>query len=669
MSKIIFNSLIVLAILILAGLPLVILVYRKLFKISELPGIIVLALSLISGLGISAFASNWSYGAFGIKNYFNIFLLVTLLLWFGLIAESKLRFVQNLIFEKKDFLIFIPITIALYLTSTQWGTDLDPVIKVGEGPDVPQNIMAAQSAQDIGDTWLESRSRIQNTLGVNTFEDSARELFKIPNAAELAAYDYLLFGVRWGLTVPYSQINRIFGPENALLEVGTVLLVSLLSLAIIFFAIGTLFSKKLLVRTLLPITIIANSTLMQQYLNGGLSQILGAVSLSGVILVLVLIIIYPENLKKNTHLAGLVTLISLGLMGSLVTYIDSLFILFVSAVIFALILVVINFALSKKLILIMLLSSMAIIALIPSSIYTNYVNFLFRLKAAGGTGTAGEYWSFPSVHFGFANSYAGQALNKNHLLIAGMLTFIVIVINLHALFKSRSNREFAAIGVAGFITIILSFYLSLNSNNGTTYIYDKVTLYVTPLIILALFAIVGNYELNNRNLAKLILQVPYILSLITLFGGINFINGYFTVYNKTTVPYAIYPVLANKSIQQEFEDINYLMPYKPTYNFGPVLGAKYWISKAPNDFDLSKRENRELRLFCFIGDQSCNPLTPKIPNTFLEKYGIMQFASPISTAEFMQMSIDDRYQFNFEVFGMEVLEVPDKFKGGNPYYK
>ena len=72
MSKIIFNSLIILAILTLAGLPLVILVYRKLFKIPEIPGVIVLALSLTTGLGISAFASSWSYGAFGIKNYFNI---------------------------------------------------------------------------------------------------------------------------------------------------------------------------------------------------------------------------------------------------------------------------------------------------------------------------------------------------------------------------------------------------------------------------------------------------------------------------------------------------------------------------------------------------------------------------------------------------------------------
>ena len=145
--------------------------------------------------------------------------------------------------------------------------------------------------------------------------------------------------------------------------------------------------------------------------------------------------------------------------------------------------------------------------------------------------------------------------------------------------------------------------------------------------------------------------------------------SYFTVYNKTTVPYAIHPLILNNKVQSDFDNINYLMPYKPSYNFGPVLGAKYWISKAPNDFDLLNRENKELRLFCFIGDQSCIPKTEKIANSFLEKYGIVQYSSPISTKDFMQMSIDDRYKFNFEVFGMEALSVPDKFKGGNPYFK
>jgi hypothetical protein len=100
-----------------------------------------------------------------------------------------------------------------------------------------------------------------------------------------------------------------------------------------------------------------------------------------------------------------------------------------------------------------------------------------------------------------------------------------------------------------------------------------------------------------------------------------------------------------------------------------VLGASYWISKAPNDFDLSERKNNQLRLLCFIGDTGCNPITKKIPDSFLESYGIVQFESPLSTEQFMKMTIDEKYKYNFEVFGMEPLLIPDKFKGGNPYYK
>ena len=150
-------------------------------------------------------------------------------------------------------MIFIPILISIYLSSSQWSPDLSPVLKVGVGPDVSQNIMAAQYAEQIGNTWFESRTRIQEDLGFSNLEESALGLFKIPNAAELAAYDYLLFGVRWGLTVPYSQINSFFGQANSLLEVGNVLVTSLISLSIIFFAIciklrNLIRNRKLFVR-------------------------------------------------------------------------------------------------------------------------------------------------------------------------------------------------------------------------------------------------------------------------------------------------------------------------------------------------------------------------------------------------------------------------------------
>jgi hypothetical protein len=100
-----------------------------------------------------------------------------------------------------------------------------------------------------------------------------------------------------------------------------------------------------------------------------------------------------------------------------------------------------------------------------------------------------------------------------------------------------------------------------------------------------------------------------------------------------------------------------------------ILGAKYWISKAPNDFILDERINNELRLLCFALDEGCKPLTERIINIDLDKYGIYQYASPISTAEFKSLTIDERFDINFKAFGLPIEEVPEKFKGGNPYFK
>jgi hypothetical protein len=230
-------------------------------------------------------------------------------------------------------------------------------------------------------------------------------------------------------------------------------------------------------------------------------------------------------------------------------------------------------------------------------------------------------------------------------------------------------REYAALGIASITTVTFGFIISLNSNNKTTYIFDKISIYVTPFLILALFGIAAEYMMHKSKIRNIPLNSLIFFSLLSLIGGVSFVNNYFNIYNKTTVPYAINPVLLSEKIQSDFEKTNFLMPYKPTYNFGPVLGASYWISKAPNDFDLSERKNNQLRLLCFIGDTGCNPITKKIPDSFLESYGIVQFESPLSTEQFMKMTIDEKYKYNFEVFGMEPLLIPDKFKGGNPYYK
>jgi hypothetical protein len=74
-------------------------------------------------------------------------------------------------------------------------------------------------------------------------------------------------------------------------------------------------------------------------------------------------------------------------------------------------------------------------------------------------------------------------------------------------------------------------------------------------------------------------------------------------------------------------------------------------------------------LICFALDPGCKPTTERITNSKLEFYGIYEYVSPLSTEQFSKLSIDDRFNTNFDVFGLPRENVPEKFKGGNPYFQ
>ena len=105
------------------------------------------------------------------------------------------------------------------------------------------------------------------------------------------------------------------------------------------------------------------------------------------------------------------------------------------------------------------------------------------------------------------------------------------------------------------------------------------------------------------------------------------------------------------------------------YNFTGLVGAEYWISKAPNDMKLDSRINNELTVLCFYGDAGCVPKTESILNPELNKYGILEFKSLLSTREFGTLSIQERFNYSFDSVGLPRMEVPLKFQGGNPYLK
>jgi hypothetical protein len=212
---------------------------------------------------------------------------------------------------------------SVYLSSSQWNGLLKPIIKVGEGPDVAQNLLAAQSADKFGNTWIQSLNSLKDVLSVDSFNQAVLNLFRVPSTTGVAVYDYLVFGVRWGLTVPFNQVIRIFGGPAVIWETGVILLLSLISFSVIFFGISRLFSKNILYCVLLPVTVICNSAMLYQYLNGGLSQIFGQIGIVGLIFIAAFIIRYKESTLNKPMYFGLVLVCASAWSTSYISYIDS----------------------------------------------------------------------------------------------------------------------------------------------------------------------------------------------------------------------------------------------------------------------------------------------------------------------------------------------------------
>ena len=75
-----------------------------------------------------------------------------------------------------------------------------------------------------------------------------------------------------------------------------------------------------------------------------------------------------------------------------------------------------------------------------------------------------------------------------------------------------------------------------------------------------------------------------------------------------------------------------------------------------------------MRIICFASDVACKPNSLEIASA-LNKYGLRVFQSPITTAQFVDLPIIDRYNAATDAVGQERLQIPERFIGGNPLLK
>lgn len=654
---------------VLLGLPIGLWISRSIFAEILKRSLITFAISLIAGFALSAVAASWSYGVTNIDNYLPILLALSVLLWVVTIVTSLrcevIPFIKG--WEVKDLFVLAPIVVATYLSRGNWKGTNEAVLVAGSGPDTAQNLMAAQSARTLGINWRDQSQKFLDYVDQPNLREGVMHLFRLPSFRDQAGVDYLVYGTRWGLTVPYSQVLKRFGNSAILWETGYVLLTSLVALSIIVYASTKVLARFDYTPVLATLAVVANTPFLVQYFNGGLSQGWALVGNAGVFLAMIISLrgLYGN---RNVNQKGLVALIVISWLAVAVTYIDS-------AIVIGLLLLLMTsvFSLKDKAKGFKFLTTFATggviaAALVPAFTFASAITFDLRLKAASGTGIPSQIWPLPSELLGFVNIFTSgtEKRSPETLLIA-------LAFSAYFLFKFtpglRKKNDESWISIAGygvFVVFFVGLVLSLTGPLGSNYIYLKVATYVAPLALILIFVILEQSKFKrNKSKIKTNILVPIVLSTTAIVSASTAQAS--SIAQATTIPYGFKAMLDDDALQDELQNYNYLVPYVLSSNLFGVFGNVHWITKAPNDIIIGDRINSELRLICLASDPGCTPNTPPIESR-LNSYSIKVFASPFSTAEIFQFTPRQRFDENFKAFGQPAQEIPERFVGGNPYF-
>lgn len=668
MLQILLVSSLTIILFLVAGVPITALSFLSRKANNQISWITFLALSIVIGFGICGFSISSAYGFLGINNYFPILICLSAISW-GLLFFFRKQ-VKMPYKDKNSYLFLLPsILLSLFFVRSQWDSSLKPIIKSGTGPDVSQNLMAAQIAQELGSTWSMASNNLINALGVDNLQQAAIDIFRIPSFKEVAGYDYLVFGGRWGLTVFYNQLTRFIGPQAVMWEIGIILFTSLVSLSIIFFACSKLLTKSNAISCGITLSLIGNASLLFQYYNGGISQIFGIIGVSGILLTLILINDSDTYLEKHIQKIGIFYLATASWIGSAITYVDATFIIILLILVLLVITAFTARELAKKIYKYLILPGVAAVILMPSFVYAILASLSYRSAAANGTGTTSGVWKTPSQLMGIFNvfSISNDSQSKFTFYLSVIITVLIVIFILSTLLHKDSKHLLVTnLALSSIIVIAIGLVLSVYSNNRSDYIYNKITNYVVPFLVFSILVLIP-IRFNGKaiNSVARILLVMFPLTMIS--SALIFENKLYKSSETVIIPNVYSNLITNSYLQEYLKSHNYLQPYRAAYSFSGILGAEYWVTKAPNDMKLDSRMAYELRLFCFLGDQGCNPKNEKITNTELEKFGIIEYKSTLTTNDFQKLSPLERFNYNFDSFGMPRDKVPSKFIGGNPY--
>jgi hypothetical protein len=670
MFGILFLSLSTVAFFIIAGYPLVRLLFLEKPSQHKIEFAALISFSLILGFGFSALAVSLSYSYFGINYYFIIYTIQIIIAWliYFRFSKSKIKLPKNNYY----YVVITFVLMSIYFTKSQWDKTLNSIIFSGGGPDVAQNLLAGMYADELGTTWASAKNNFISQLNSSNLQQAAVDMFKLPDHTQLAVVDYLVLGGRWGLTVPMNQIIRIFGPQTVFLEIGSVLVITLISALIIMFGIGKILNLNNIWSLILAITITFNGAFLNQYFNGGLSQAFGLIGNLGILTILIVVLSKSPLLENKSQRLGIFLVSAAALLSSALAYIDATFVIAILIIALLVFYALFNRGIFANIIKLLILPGVLAMVLSQVLIYNLLLGFGQRATAVSNTGINVNNWKMPSQLMGILANYSvysDKSLTVIQIMSSICTLVMIIIITLQLRKKDSSDFHFAVLGTFTLIGYLLAFYFGFSLPNKSDYLYSKIGVYLAPFFLTSLILILIKY-LSLNKFKSLALSLIFLLSSVNLVSALAVENKFSSSTDTIIrIPKEYISLIKDEKSREYLESNNYIMPYRVAYNYLGLFGAKYLISKAPNDMDFSKRINNPLRALCFQGEKMCSIKTSQISNSDLGKYGILEYESTLSTSDYENLKIIDRYNYATDLLGQSRINVPDKYLGGNPYLK
>ena len=648
---------------------------------SKSRGPVALGISIGVGFALSSIATAWAFGLLGANNYLLIMIALTVFS-FGLLFVPSFRKSLSVWkeFGRWDALLLLLPFITAFYSKPYWTGATGLKISAGSGPDIPQNFMTALSQPGVGSTWSQGRENFLAFLGDKNLGEGIYHLFQLPSMQQQAGFDYLIYGTRWGLSIPFAQLLRV-DPSFLIIGQGLTISAGIAALGLIIYSFSRLVFTRYSLSFILLIASISSAPMMIQVFNGGMAQAwaLPGIGLLSCALLLTLYLKAKDELTPSA-LKTLIALSAFGWLANAVTYIDSSMTLAAVFAITVLFLMIfkksdLGIAMAKS----MFIGGIVAALVVAPYSYAAITTMSIRLRLASGTGVLFNHWPLPSEVLGAINIWTGTPGTPRDpiILLVGLLFSSAIIVLVLLGLRSKASWD-RAVSIVGLSIIIVCAGVAIwakNTSLSSNYTYVKVATYLTPLFLLIIGERISrNFDTkkvkNKKNATPSWLQMVIPVSCVGILvaSSIN-INSELIKKQEFSFPMAMTAILKDNAAQAELSNYNYLTTYRSLSNVLGFLGDTHWVGKAPNDILLGTRMDKEMRIICFATDTLCAPKTPQIQNDVLARYSLKVYQSPITTAQYAALKPLERFHADMDAVGQPRFDVPDRFVGGNPLLK